>query len=459
MRPRDLDGGGRDHLFDRGAAPASALDAADDLAPFRARFALPKDGRRALIYLCGHSLGLMPRSAPRVVAAELARWAARGVEGHFADRGHSAFRPRGSTAGAGTSAKSGMSPGWLDYHERFSAPLAALVGARRDEVVAMNTLTVNLHLMLVSFFRPTKQRYKILIERDAFPSDRYAVESQLRFHGLDPRDALLELTPRRGSWELDRERFEAVLADEGERIALVLLPGVQYLSGERLDVGALTAAARRFGCAIGFDLAHAIGNVPLALHRDAPDFAVWCSYKYLNAGPGAVGGCFVHRRAADARSLPRFEGWWGHDVRRRFLMEPSFAPLRGAEGWQLSNPPILSLAPLAASLELFAEAGLAHLRRKSVALTGYLLQLLENELGERVRVLTPSSPERRGCQVALQLDPGPRSPARFAARLRAAGVVADWRPPSVLRLAPVPLYNRFRDVHAAVRALKRELEA
>jgi kynureninase len=321
----------------------------------------------------------------------------------------------------------------------------------------MNTLTVNLHLMLVSFYRPTKRRYKILIERDAFPSDRYAVQSQLRFHGLDPHDALLELAPRRGSWQLDRERFDALLAAEGERIALILLPGVQYLSGERLDIGALSNAARRYGCAIGFDLAHAIGNVPLALHRDAPDFAVWCSYKYLNAGPGAVGGCFVHERAADTQR-PRFEGWWGHDVRRRFQMEREFAPLRGAEGWQLSNPPILSLAPLAASLELFAEAGLSRLRRKSQALTAYLLRLLEQELGERVRILTPASPERRGCQIALQLDPAPRRAREFAARLRAAGVVADWRPPNVLRLAPVPLYNRFRDVHAAVQALRRELD-
>ena len=455
MRTRDSDDGAAGaptHAFDHGAAPASALDAADELAPFRARFALPKDGRRTLTYLCGHSLGLMPRAAPRAVDAELARWAARGVEGHFAD---AKARGRGARAHSAEPAAAG----WLDYHERFSAPLAALVGARRDEVVAMNTLTVNLHLMLVSFFRPTKRRYKILIERDAFASDRYAVQSQLRFHGLDPRDALLELAPRRGSWELDRERLDALLAAEGERIALVLLPGVQYLSGERLDIGSLTAAARRYGCKIGFDLAHAIGNVPLALHRDAPDFAVWCSYKYLNAGPGAVGGCFVHRRATGDARLPRFEGWWGHDVGRRFLMEPEFAPLRGAEGWQLSNPPILSLAPLAASLELFAEAGLARLRRKSVALTGYLLWLLERELGGRVRILTPSSPERRGCQVALQLDPAPLRTARFAARLRAAGVVADWRPPSVLRLAPVPLYNRFRDVHAAVRALKRVLDA
>jgi len=254
-------------------------------------------------------------------------------------------------------------------------------------------------------------------------------------------------------------RLEKLLEREGERIALILLPGVQYLSGERLDIGALTRLARRHGCAIGFDLAHAIGNVPLALHRDAPDFAVWCSYKYLNAGPGAVGGAFVHRRAASAAGLPRFEGWWGHDVQRRFLMERKFAPLRGADAWQLSNPPIFSLAPLAASLALFAEAGLARLRKKSVALTGRLLELLDSELGRRARVLTPRDAARRGAQVALRFDPPPRSAAQFAKRLRAAGVVADWRPPDVLRLAPVPLYNRFEDVHAAVRALKRTLDA
>jgi kynureninase len=237
----------------------------------------------------------------------------------------------------------------------------------------------------------------------------------------------------------------------------VLLPGVQYLSGERLDVAALTAAAHRHGCAVGFDLAHAIGNVPLALHDSGADFAVWCSYKYLNAGPGAVGGCFVHERWADARDLPRLAGWWGHDAARRFLMEPRFAAIHGADGWQLSNPPIFSLAPLAASLELFAEAGLARLRKKSERLTAYLAHLVEQEIGPRVSLLTPRDPERRGAQIALQLKPAPADGARFAARLRAAGVVADWREPNVLRLAPVPLYNRFRDVHAAVRALRREL--
>ncbi|HEX5045553.1 MAG TPA: kynureninase [Gammaproteobacteria bacterium] len=425
--------------FDESSAAARALDEADALAPWRARFELPRDhGRRgALTYLCGHSLGLMPKAARRAVAVELERWAGRGVDGHFADERHD---------------------GWLGFHERFAAPLAALAGAKRTEVVAMNTLTVNLHLMLVTFFRPTRERYKILIERDAFPSDRYAVESQLRWHGLDPRDALLEIGPRAGAFDLDRERLEALFAAEGERIALVLLPGVQYLSGERLDVGALTAVAQRHGCLVGFDLAHAIGNVPLALHADGPDFAVWCSYKYLNAGPGAVGGCFVHERW-HAAGLPRFAGWWGHDAGRRFLMEREFAPMRGAEGWQLSNPPILSLAPLAASLELFRDAGFARLRRKSERLTRYLEELLRARLGGRVQVLTPSEPKRRGCQLAVRIDPPPRRAPTFTARLRAAGVVADWRPPNVLRLAPVPLYNRFADAHAAVSALARTIDA
>jgi kynureninase len=440
--------------FARGLAGARALDAADELAGLRARFAQPRDGGRVLTYLCGHSLGLMPRAAPRRVAEELERWAALGVEGHFPNSTRARAQRMQRSRGSGAAAQ-----GWLEYHERFSAPLAKLTGAERTEVVAMNTLTVNLHLMLVSFFRPTKQRYKILIERDAFPSDRYAVQSQLRFHGLDPKDALLELPSRPGTWELDRERLDALLGAEGERIALLLLPGVQYLSGERLDIAELTAAGRAHGCAVGFDLAHAIGNVPLALHRDGPDFAVWCSYKYLNAGPGAVGGCFVHERSSAAADLPRFEGWWGHDLERRFLMEHEFAPLRGAAAWQLSNPPILSLAPLAASLELFGEAGLARLRRKSESLTAYLAWLLAEELGERVRILTPSDPERRGCQLALQLVPEPRDPGKFAQRLRAAGVVADWRRPNVLRLAPVPLYNRFRDVHAAVQGLRRALDA
>ena len=433
-----------------GAAGARALDAADELGALRRQFELPREQGRTLTYLCGHSLGLMPRAVRKTLDAELHRWATLGVDGHFPDARPPRGRPRAARAAHG---------GWLDYHTQFAPMLAELTGAYRDEVVAMNTLTVNLHLMLATFFRPTKRRFKILIERDAFSSDRYAVESQLRWHGLDPQRALLELGPRSGSFDLDRERYDTLLATEGERIALVLLPGVQYLSGERLDLGSYTAAAQRHGCRVGFDLAHAIGNVPLALHDSGADFAVWCSYKYLNAGPGAVGGCFVHRRHGEAAELPRLAGWWGHDRARRFLMEPNFTPLRGAEGWQLSNPPILSLAPLAASLELFRTAGLARLRRKSLQLTRYLEWLLGTELGDRMRLVTPADAERRGCHVAVQFDPPPRNARGFAARLRAAGVVADWRRPNVLRIAPVPLYNRYGDVLAAVRALKRTLDA
>jgi len=436
--------------FRPGLAGARALDAADELAGLRAKFELPRERGRALTYLCGHSLGLMPKAARRAVGTELDRWAALAVEGHFPDAPPARGRARPRHA---------EHEGWLDYHVRFAAPLAELVGAERDEVVAMNTLTVNLHLMLATFFRPTRERYKILIERDAFPSDRYAVESQLRWHGLDPHDALLTLGPANGGLELDSERYEAILAKEGERIALVLLPGVQYLSGERLALADYAAAAQRYGCRVGFDLAHAIGNVPLAIHDSGADFAVWCSYKYLNAGPGAVGGCFVHSRHGAAATLPRLAGWWGHDRERRFLMEPKFTPLSGAEGWQLSNPPILSLAPLAASLALFGEAGLKRLRRKSLSLTRYLEWLLEHELGGRARVLTPADPERRGCQLAVQLEPAPQDASSFVARLRATGIVADWRRPNVLRLAPVPLYNRYRDVYDAVRSLKRTLDA
>jgi kynureninase len=433
-----------------GASGARALDADDELAALRREFELPRERDRTLIYLCGHSLGLMPRAARRGVNAELDRWAALGVDGHFADARPPRGRPRPVREQHG---------GWLDYHTQFAAPLAELAGAYRDEVVAMNTLTVNLHLMLATFFRPTKQRYKILIERDAFSSDRYAVESQLRWHGLDPRTALVELGFTPGGHELDRERYEALLAAEGDSIALVLLPGVQYLSGERIDLAGYAGAARHYGSIVGFDLAHAIGNVPLAVHDSGADFAVWCSYKYLNAGPGAVAGCFVHRRHGAAAELPRLAGWWGHDRARRFLMEHEFRPLAGAEGWQVSNPPILSLAPLAASLALFAAAGMKRLRRKSLALTRYLEWHLTRELAGRVRFLTPADPARRGCHLAIQFVPPPQSARTLVARLRAAGVVADWRRPDVLRLAPVPLYNRYRDVYAAVQALRRTLDA
>ncbi|HEU4617667.1 MAG TPA: kynureninase [Gammaproteobacteria bacterium] len=419
--------------FAPGAECAAALDEADGLAAFRESFELPRRAGRPLTYLCGHSLGPLPRAARRAVEGELERWSERAVEGHF------------------------ESDGWLRYHERFAAPLARLAGAKPAEVVAMNTLTVNLHLMLASFFAPTADRYKILIERDAFPSDRFAVESQLRWHGLDPREALLELAPEPGTWTLDIERLGRVLATEGERIALLLLPGVQYLSGEALDVPALTALAHRHGCRIGFDLAHAIGNVPLELHEAGADFAVWCSYKYLNAGPGAVGGCFVHERWHDA-GLPRLEGWWGTREARRFDGAAEFAPMPGAAAWQLSNPPVLSLAPLSASLSIFERAGLASLRAKSERLTAYLEYLLAERLGDRARILTPRDPARRGCQLSLRLDVPPDAASRVPLRLRDAGVVVDWREPAILRIAPAPLYNRFGDAFEAVEALAAALE-
>lgn len=424
--------------LEAGLAGARALDADDALAGLRRRFALPRAGRRPLAYLCGHSLGAMPKDAPRAVAAEMKRWAELGVDGHFADDTHR---------------------GWIDYHEQLAKPLASLCGARPGEIVAMNTLTVNLHLMLASFYRPRRERYKILLERGAFPSDRYAVESQVAYHGFDAADALVELPQIPGSRLLDFDAYERLLAAEGERIALVLLPGVQYLTGERLDVAKLTAAAHAAGCRVGFDLAHAIGNVPLALHDAGPDFAVWCSYKYLNAGPGAVGGCFVHERWAEAPDLPRFAGWWGHDRAHRFLMRDGFVPMRGAEGWQLSNPPIFSLAPLTVSLELFRTAGKARLERKSERLTAYLEHCLDSRLGERCEILTPRDPARRGAMLALRLAPPPAAPRRFLQALRAAGVVGDWREPDVLRLAPVPLYNTFTDVFRAVAALERALAA
>jgi kynureninase len=413
---------------------AAELDARDPLATMRDRFHVPPHGEAECVYLCGNSLGLQPKTAARYLEEELEDWRRLAVEGHFRGR-----RP------------------WKDYHERFAAPLAALAGARLDEVVCMNGLTVNLHLLMVSFYRPTPRRYKLLIERSAFPSDRYAAVSQLRFHGLEPRDALIEVGPRPGESALRDEDLAAAIRQAGDALALVLLPGVQYLSGEALDIARLTADAHAVGALAGWDLAHAMGNLPLALHDWGADFAAWCSYKYLNGGPGAVGGAFVHARHGQDPALPRFAGWWGHDKAARFRMEPDFRPIPGAEGWQLSNPPVLGMAALLASLEIFMEAGIDRLREKSLSLTGFLERRLDEVLAGRIEILTPRAPSRRGCQLSLRLREGAAAGRDTFARLSEAGIVCDWREPDVIRVAPVPLYNRHADVERFVAALAEAL--
>jgi kynureninase len=414
---------------------ATARDAADALAPLRQEFHIPEgpDGWPER-YLSGHSLGLMPRGARALVERELERWAREGVAAHFDD------------------------DGWLAYHERFAAPLARLLNADPAEVVAMNSLSVNLHLLLASFFEPRGERCRIVIESGAFPSDRYAVASQLRWHGLDPARDLLELGARTedGAGDGDNgmaESLDALLEAQANRVALVLLPGVQYLSGAAPDLAACAAVARRHGCRIGFDLAHAIGNLAIDLRASEPDFAVWCSYKYLNGGPGAIGGAFVNRRWIGNREIQRLEGWWGHDKARRFAGDAAFAPIASAEAWQLSNPPIFAMAPLEASLALFDRAGIANLRRKSIALTAFLEHTLERLAGDEFELTTPRAAAARGAQLSLRIRREPSRAGSIVAQLQAQGIVIDWRAPDTLRLAPVPLYNSFADVEAAATAL------
>jgi kynureninase len=400
-------------------ACARALDEADGLAGFRELFELPQDAHgQPLLYLCGHSLGLMPRAARALVTEELDAWGTLGVLGH-----ECAPRP------------------WIPYHENLAPQLAELVGAAPQEVVAMNSLTVNLHLMLAAFYRPRGKRKKILIEAGAFPSDRHAIISQLEWRGLDARSTLLELAPAAAEDVVSEEEIEGTLQHLGSEIALVLWPGVQYRTGQAFDLARIARAAQRARCLVGFDLAHSIGNTELALSSCGADFAVWCSYKYLNAGPGAIGGCFIHERHLAAAAPPHLAGWWGHDAATRFLMRPEFHAAAGAAGWQLSNPPILAAAPLIASLDIFAAARLPRLRAKSLALTGFLEHLLQLR-APSVRIITPPGPAARGCQLSVRIPDG----RRVFERLSAAGVVCDWREPDTLRLAPVPLYNRFEDV-------------
>jgi kynureninase len=412
---------------------AAALDAADPLGCLANEFLHPygEDGRKQ-VYLCGHSLGLQPKSTARYLSEELEEWHRLAVLGHHVGR-----RP------------------WIGYHERAAASLAVLVGAGHLEVVAMNSLTVNLHLMMVSFYRPEGARSKILMEKCSFPSDRYAVVSQLEFHGLDPERHLIEVEPRGGERTARTEDIIHRIEQAAPTLALVLLPSVQYLTGQALDLPALAAAARRAGAKVGLDLAHGIGNIPLHLHDWDVDFAVWCSYKYLNAGPGAIGGCFVHERHAKRTDLPRLAGWWGQEPDSRFKMGPEFHPSEGAQGWQVSNPPVLATAPLLASLEIFDRAGISRLREKSILLTGYLQTLIESRLAGMIDIITPNA--GRGCQLSLRIARPPAAAKACFERLTAAGVIGDWREPDVLRLAPMPLYNSYGDVHAAVDALAHAL--
>jgi kynureninase len=402
---------------------ARHLDRADPLQDFREQFFIPKreDGSDQL-YFCGHSLGLQPKSAAATLDEELEAWRDLAVRGHF----------------------EGPGP-WMSLGERLCEPLGELLGASPAELVVMNTLTVNLHLLMVSFFRPAGRRRKILIERHAFPSDRYAVESQLRFHGLDPAECLVELGPPPDAEAFDEGILESFLAEHGAEIALVLWPGVQYASGQAFDLERISEAARDAGAGIGFDLAHMAGNLPLRLSDCGADFAAWCHYKYLNAGPGAVAGAFVHARHHGRPDLPRLHGWWGNAEASRFRMAHDFEPEAGAGAWQLSNPPILAMAPLRASLDLFQRAGLDRLREKSKRLTAYLAEGITTGLDQVLEVITPSEPERRGCQLSLRVRGGRDLGRSLFHHLEAAGAVVDWREPDIIRVAPVPLYNRFGD--------------
>ena len=401
---------------------AQKLDQEDPLRSFREKFVFPQHHGEPVLYFCGNSLGLQPIAVRDAVNAELDHWGEHAVEGHFR----------------------GEKP-WMYYHKFLTEATARLVGALPHEVVVMNTLSVNLHLMMVSFYRPSGKRYKIIMEAGAFPSDQYAVESQVRFHGFEPADAIVEVAPREGEETLRTADILETISRHGNETALVLFSGVQYYTGQFFDLKAITEAAHRAGAYAGFDLAHTAGNLPLELHEWGPDFAVWCSYKYLNSGPGGPSGVFVHERHANSPELPRFAGWWGHDEDSRFRMEKGFRPMHGAAGWQLSNAQILSFAAHLASLNLFDEAGMNRLRVKSLLLTAYLEYTLTSarDRGLDFRIITPNESNSRGCQLSLLT--GPEGRALFD-RLTAQGVVTDWREPNVIRFAPVPFYNSFTDI-------------
>lgn len=419
--------------FENSLSFARTLDQLDELRTFRSRFLLPKVKGKTAIYLIGNSLGLQPKSTALYIRQELDDWATLGGEGHVHAR-----RP------------------WLYYHKQAKKALAAIVGAKPAEVVAMNQLTVNLHLMMTSFYRPQGKRIKILAEAGAFSSDQYAFESQIKLHGLNPAKALVELSPRAGEDTLRTEDIVSAIQTHRDSLALVLLGGVQYYTGQFFDIATITRAGHDAGAVVGFDLAHAVGNVPLQLHRDNVDFAVWCSYKYLNSGPGGIAGAFVHERHAEAFDRPRLAGWWGHHEAERFQMKKGFIPMPGVDGWQLSNMPVLQAAAHLAALEIFQEAGMKKIRQKSVWLTGFLEYLLRSMDPDQqyIRILTPSNPAERGCQLSLYML---RDGKKVFKQLIRQGVIADWREPNVIRVAPVPLYNTFEEVFRFAGILQKGL--
>jgi kynureninase len=408
---------------------AKQQDHNDDLSIYRNQFYIPKDTHgNELIYMTGNSLGLQPKTTKAYIDQELEDWANLGVEGH-------------------TQAKNP----WLKYNEYLTENMANIVGAKPIEVVVMNTLTVNLHLMMVSFYQPTKTRYKILIEADAFPSDKYAVESQLRHHGFDDKDGLILWKARAGEELANYDDLEAIFKTHGHEIALVMIGGVNYYTGQFFDLKRITKLGHQYGCMVGFDCAHGAGNVELNLHDAGADFAVWCTYKYLNSGPGSLAGCFVHERHAHKKDLNRFTGWWSHNKETRFKMRDDFDQLPGAEGWQLSNPPILSMAAIKASLDMFNKVGIKKLVEKSKKLTGYFEFLIHELNDKHIKIITPQNPEERGCQLSIQVKNADKS---LHHKLTQAGVISDWRDPDVIRCAPVPLYNSFQDVYHLVDTLK-----
>jgi kynureninase len=408
---------------------AKQLDQEDPISYLRNEFHIPrdKDGKEWL-YFTGNSLGLQPKITSKYIEQELDDWANFGVEGHF-----EAKNP------------------WLSYHELLTDTMAKVVGAKPVEVVVMNTLTTNLHLLMVSFYQPSKTKYKIIIESDAFPSDRYAVQSQLSFHGFDPEEALIEWKPKEGKELLELEDLKSILDSQGDEVALLLIGGVNYYTGQYLDIKKIAELGHAKKCMVGIDLAHGAGNIQPNLHDSSIDFAAWCTYKYLNSGPGSLSGLFVHEKHAQRKDLPRFAGWWNHNKETRFNMRQPFDVMSGAEGWQLSNPPILSMAAIKASLDIFEKVGMDALVKKSKKLTGFFEYLVNEIASDTIKIITPTNPNERGCQLSLQVKNADKN---LHKKLTENNIITDWREPDVIRCAPVPMYTSFEDVYHMVTILE-----